>query len=154
MNFLNCLKIHYSYPVYYYIEAEGDKHQKEMVRFTNSDPAMIVALDAVVREGVQRCQNDKFRIALHIHNLHMADNVKDYWAKITDIPLNQFYKMYIKKSSLRYKGSILYNGTCKIIVNNKDLFRKIAGWKLGLLKNISKYPLLVVQWIEPETSNL
>ncbi len=113
--------------------AEGDKHQKEMVRFTNSDPAMIMLMMQWFRR-VCKVQNDKFRIALHIHNLHMADNVKDYWAKITDIPLNQFYKMYIKKSSLRYKRNILYNGTCKIIVNNKDLFRKIAGWKLGLLK--------------------
>ena len=60
--------------------AEGDKHQKEMVRFTKFRPCNDYAYDAVVQEGVQGA-NDKFRIALHIHNLHMADNVKDYWAK-------------------------------------------------------------------------
>ena len=113
--------------------AEGDKHQKEMVRFTNSDPAMIMLMMKWFRQ-ICKVPNHKFRIALHIHNLHISDNVKGYWAKITDIPVNQFYKIYIKKSSLRYKRNILYNGTCKIIVGNKDLFRKITGWKLGLLK--------------------
>ena len=28
---------------------------------------------------------------------------------------------------------LLYNGTCAIRTSNKDLFRKIKGWRLGIV---------------------
>ena len=74
----------------------------------------------------------KFRIALHIHNLHSRNDMIDYWSNITKIPKNQFNKLYIKKTSLKQRINILYNGTCAVVINNKYLFRKIKGWKLGL----------------------
>lgn len=113
--------------------AEGDKHRGERVKFTNSDPLMIALMMEWFRK-ICGVPEKKFRIALHIHDLHMSEDINQYWLKITHIPPKQFNKVYIKHSTLRQRRNILYNGTCGIVINNKDLFRRIVGWKLGLLK--------------------
>lgn len=64
--------------------------------------------------------------------LHSRKDILVYWSKITGISAKQFYKPYIKPTSLGQRKNVLYNGTCSIIVNDKSLFRKIKGWKLGL----------------------
>ena len=112
--------------------AEGDKNWREKVKFTNSDETMIILIMRWFRE-ICNVPEEKFRISLHIHDLHFNFNVKNYWAKITKVPKGQFHKTYVKKSALRQRRNVLYNGTCAITVNNKDLFRRIMGWKLGLL---------------------
>lgn len=131
--------------------AEGDKHKQERVKFTNSDEAMICLMMRWFRE-ICKVPESKFRIALHVHNLHFRNNVKRYWAKLTNVPQKQFQKTYIKKSSLRYRRNILYNGTCAIVVNDKNLFRRILGWRRGLLEYFG-LSLPVVQRIEQGTSN-
>lgn len=112
--------------------AEGDKNQAERVKFTNSDETTIILMMRWFRE-ICNVPEKKFRIALHLHNLHFRTDAKKYWSKLTGIPIKQFHKIFVKKSSLRQRKNILYNGTCAIVVNNKALFRKIVGWKLGLL---------------------
>ena len=118
--------------------AEGDKHKQEKVKFTNSDEKMVSLMMKWFRE-ICGVPEEKFRIALHIHNLHIAKNIKRYWSKITGVPEKQFQKIYIKQTTLRHRRNVLYNGTCAIVVNNKALFRRIFGWKLGLISyfNIS-----------------
>lgn len=112
--------------------AEGDKHMGERVKFTNSDERMISIMMRWFRE-VCHVPEKKFRIALHIHSLHIAADVKQHWVDITGVPKKQFQKIYIKETSLRYRKNILYNGTCAIVVCDKNLFRKISGWKLGMI---------------------
>lgn len=113
--------------------AEGDKHKGERVKFTNSDEKLITLMMHWFRE-ICLVPEEKFRIALHIHSLHSKPNIKKYWIKITGIPEKRFNKIYIKKTSLRQRRNILYQGTCAIVINNKDLFRRITGWKIGLVK--------------------
>lgn len=116
-------------PLYW---AEGDKNRSERVKFTNSDETMIILMMRWFRE-ICHVPEEKFRISLHVHDLHRSHNLKSYWAKVTNVPKKQFHKMYVKKSTLRQRRNILYNGTCAITVNDKNLFRKIMGWRLGLL---------------------
>lgn len=118
--------------------AEGDKNWRERVKFTNSDEAMIILMMRWFRE-ICNAPEEKFRISLHVHDLHCNPSVKNYWSKLTKVPKKQFHKIYIKKSTLHQRRNILYNGTCAININNRDLFRKIIGWKLGMLEyfNIS-----------------
>ena len=111
--------------------AEGDKNQAERVKFTNSDETTIVLMMKWFRE-ICDIPEEKFRIALHLHNLHFRIDAQNYWSKITGVPLKQFHRVFIKQSSLRQRRNVLYNGTCAIVINNKSLFRKIIGWKLGL----------------------
>lgn len=113
--------------------AEGAKNSMESVKFVNSDQNMIILMMKWLRE-ICKISEGKFRIHVHMHDLHSRNNINAYWSKITGVPLNQFYKPYIKHTSLGQRRNILYNGTCSIIVSDKNLFRKILGWKIGLQK--------------------
>lgn len=130
--------------------AEGDKHRGERVKFTNSDPAMIMFMMKWFRK-ICKVPEEKFRIALHVHNLYVLPNVASYWSEITNVPEKQFNKIYIKQSSLRQRRNVLYGGTCGVVICNKDLFRRIVGWRRGLLEYFDIPP--VAQRIERWTSN-
>ena len=114
--------------------AEGDKNILERVKFANSDPHLIAIMMRWYRE-VCLVKEDKFRIALHIHNLHSNKDVINYWGKITKVSIHQFYKLYVKKTTLKHRKNPLYNGTCSIVINSKDLFRRIMSWKSALFSN-------------------
>ncbi|MCP6719165.1 MAG: hypothetical protein KJI71_02945 [Patescibacteria group bacterium] len=117
--------------------AEGDKSERGYgVKFSNSDPAMIKLMMRWFRK-ICRIPEKKFRIALHIHELHYRKDIENYWSKITKIPLTQFHKTFIKPTSLKHRKNPLYNGTCAIRISDIDLLRKIKGWKMGFLGKIN-----------------
>ena len=63
--------------------AEGDKSKIiERVKFSNSDPVMIALMMEWFRK-ICRVPEKKFRICLHIHELHCRKNIKRYWCKIS-----------------------------------------------------------------------
>lgn len=130
--------------------AEGTKRSQEIVKLTNSDPEMIKLMMRWFRE-VCKVPEEKFRIALTIHTLHACSDMKRYWSDITKIPLKQFYKVQIKTTTFGAKRNPLYRGTCTITICDKDLFRRIEGWRRGILKAIKAKKVLiplVTQWIE------
>jgi len=112
--------------------AEGTK-RGEVVNFSNSDPKMISLMMRWFRE-LCVVPKEKFRIQIHAHSLHQTENIKDFWHNKTKVPLNQFHKIIIKKTSLGHRKNILYQGTCCIRVNDVKLFRRIMGWKIGVLE--------------------
>ena len=111
--------------------AEGAKNPVESVKFANSDEKMILLMMKWLRK-ICKIPEKKLKIHIHMHTLHCRKDIIEYWSKITQVPLRQFYKPYIKPTSLGQRKNILYNGTCSIIIHDKNLFRKIMGWKLGL----------------------
>lgn len=114
--------------------AEGDKSDIiEQVKFTNSDPILVKLM---MKWFLLICHipKEKIRINIHIHTLHCRKNIEEYWSKITNIPLTQFYKTQIKPTTLRQRRNHLYNGTCAITILSRELFRKIKGWKIGITK--------------------
>ena len=119
--------------------AEGDKHRAEKVKFTNSDETMIILMMKWFRE-ICNVPEDKFRVSLHVHDLHRNFNAKSYWSRLTGVSKKQFHKIYVKKSTLRQRRNVLYNGTCAVVVHNKELFRKIEGWKQGLVEYFNIRP--------------
>ena len=50
------------------------------------------------------------------------------------IPIPQFGKSYIKREGTGHRKNILYNGTIKIEVCDKNLLHKILGWIGGAIK--------------------
>ena len=117
--------------------AEGDKSEKEeVVKFSNSDPIMIRLMMEWFRK-ICKVPEEKFRITLHVHTLFCRKDIEKYWSRLTNIPLNQFYKTQIKPTSLRQRKNLLYNGTCAIRIENRDLFRRIKGWRLGFLEKLN-----------------
>jgi len=118
--------------------AEGDKSDlHEQVKFTNSDPNMINLIMRWFRE-ICKVPEKKFRVTLHIHNLHCRPKIENYWSNITGIPLSQFYKTQVKPTTLRYRRNPLYNGTCAVSISSKDFFRKIKGWKIAAIEKMTK----------------
>ena len=111
--------------------AEGAKNPVEAVKFANSDEKMILLIMKWFRK-VCKVPEKKFKIHIHMHSLHVRKDIIEYWSAITQVPSNQFYRPYIKPTSLGQRKNILYNGTCSIIIHDKNLFIKIMGWKLGL----------------------
>lgn len=116
--------------------AEGAK-TNDRVKFCNSDPEMISFMMSWFRK-ICNIEEKNFRICLHVHTLHMRSDIESYWSKVTGVPLTQFYKSQIKPTSLRQRKNILYNGTCTIYAGNVDLFRKMIGWKTGILEKLSQ----------------
>lgn len=117
--------------------AEGDKSdEREVVKFSNSDSRMIAFMMRWFRE-ICGVKENKFRIALHIHKLHCRPEIEKYWSKISHIHKNQFHKTQIKPTSLKHRRNKLYDGTCAIIINDRSLFRKIKGWKLGFIEKMN-----------------
>lgn len=112
--------------------AEGTKRGEEMVNFSNSDPNMIILMMKWFR-SICQVKEEKFRLQIHIHSMLPEQKIKEYWSKITNVPLAQFHKLIIKKTSLGHRKNILYKGTCCIRVCDKNLFRRIMGWKIGIL---------------------
>ena len=111
--------------------AEGSK-RGEQINFSNSDPRMIKFMMSWFRK-ICEVPEEKFRIKLYIHSLHCRKDIEKYWSELTNVPLSQFHKTFIKPTSLKHRKYPLYNGTCAIRISNKDLFRKIKGWRLGIL---------------------
>jgi len=83
----------------------------------------------------QKCQKC---LDITIHNLHSNKDVVKFWSKVTNISTLQFYKLYVKRTTLKRKKNPLYNGTCSIIINSKDLFRRITAWKRNLFEYFIK----------------
>ncbi len=112
--------------------AEGGKTQ-EFISLSNSDEYIIKSALKWLRDFCN-IPKTKIKAQLHIHSLHSRIDAEKYWSKLTDIPLTNFNKTYIKKTSLKHRKNILYNGTLIIRVHNSGLFRKFIGWKLGILE--------------------
>jgi len=134
--------LHFKNPLFlsglmlYWAEGEkGDIYEK--VHFCNSDPEMIKFMMRWFRT-ICKVSEDKFRIGLHIHSLHCRKNIEDYWSGLTNVQRSQFHKTYVKVTSLGYRKNLLYNGTCSIKIFDKDLFRKIKGWRLEFIKRMNK----------------
>lgn len=116
--------------------AEGDKStSQERVAFTNSDPKMIEFMMRWFRK-ICKVPEAKFRIALQIMVLHDKTEIEKFWSKITRVSLANFNKTIIKHTSIKGKRRPSYMGTCSIRISDKNLFRKIMGWKLGVLENL------------------
>lgn len=117
--------------------AEGDKSDvSEAVKITNSDPKMIKLIMRWFRE-ICNVPEKKFRIYLHIHALHCRPDIEKYWSQITGVPLSQFYKTQVKPTTLKHRRNPLYDGTCAVVICNKNLFRRIKGWKNGFLQHVN-----------------
>ncbi|MBU1000115.1 hypothetical protein KKE78_01800 [Patescibacteria group bacterium] len=119
--------------------AEGDKTQ-ERVGFTNSNQMMIQLMMKWFRE-ICEVPETKFRVTLSIMMLHDKKESERFWSRTTRVSLNQFNKTHIKPTLLKGKRNPSYMGTCRIVISDKNLFRKMLGWRLGILESLQLMPL-------------
>lgn len=109
--------------------AEGNK--KRSVGISNSDPELIRFIIRWFR-SVCGVSDERFKIYLNIHSGQDDRQIKEFWSSVIGIPVSQFGKSYIKKEGTGHRKNILYNGTIKIQVCNKNLLYKILGWIEGI----------------------
>lgn len=106
--------------------AEGTKVGNS-VDFTNSDPEMMRIAMLWLRK-VCKVPEEKFRIAIYYHNGQIENEIKEYWSKVTGVPLTQFTGSILKKEGTGQRKKVLYMGTCKVRVCDKDLLYRILAW--------------------------
>ncbi len=107
---------------------EGTKN-REMIEIANSDPRLIALMMRFFRE-ILEIPEDKFRCGLMLHPGLDEAEAKDFWSRLTGIPLLQFNKTYIKppKSSTGKMHNILYRGTVKIRISDVKKKQRIKGF--------------------------
>ena len=78
--------------------------------------------------------NTKFRIRIQCHDTDNVEEAKEYWSGVTDIPLVQFTKPYVRisPSSKKRMGALSPYGICNLRISDVSLLTKIKGWINGL----------------------
>ena len=117
--------------------AEGAKGHYEKVAFSNSDPELIRLMMRWFRE-ICHVEERHFRIFLYIHKFHIRKNVRNFWSKVTGVPIDKFWKEVIKPTIHSQRTNKLYEGTCRIDITRADLFRRIMGWEMGIIEYFAK----------------
>lgn len=114
--------------------AEGGKTDKN-VQFSNLDPKAIKFMVKWLKEFCKVPQ-EKFRGSLYLHDNLDEKKAKNFWTKLTDIPLRQFTKTYLVKNNPHRLRKVKHPyGVFRITVSNANLHRKIMGWISGVFKN-------------------
>lgn len=88
---------------------EGAKADSQ-VSFVNSDPKMIFSFLYLLRSSFN-LDETKFRVLVHIHEYHNNHQIKTFWSKVSNIPLTQFSKSYLKPHTAKtirpgFKGTV------------------------------------------------
>ena len=113
--------------------AEGAKGDKN-VSFTNTDPKAIKFIVGWLRNFCN-VPKMKFRASLYLHDNLNEKKAKQFWSKLTKIPLGQFRKSYIVRNNPNRLRKVRHiYGVLKITVSNANLHRKIMGWISGVFK--------------------
>lgn len=105
--------------------AEGSKTKTFAIGLTNTNPNMLI----LFIRWLQFFDVPKSKLKVHLH-LYSDMNIKkqiDFWSKTLDIPISQFRKPYIKKTTL---SSITYTngfgqGTCSVILENGPITAQV-----------------------------
>lgn len=102
--------------------------------FTNSNPQMIKIFLKFLRE-ICGVNEERLRVYLYAYSHHKLEELKTYWNKITEIPLYQFTKPYVRYDNPNLSQRKLPYGLIHIRYNDKRLLGTIKFWIDEYLKN-------------------
>jgi hypothetical protein len=97
--------------------AEGTKARGTEI--TNSDPNIIVFMTKWLKNFFD-ISPDNLVVQMHIHSGQNEGNMRQYWSRITAIPLDNFQKSFIKPEGSGHRKRKLYYGTIKIRVRGQN----------------------------------
>jgi len=128
--------------------AEGTKEKEYRpgsgVAFSNMDPRMII-LFLKWLDKICKIPKDMIGFEIMVHESHRerSAEIKQFWSKITGFPVDNFSKVYFKKSIIkktnRKNTGEKYHGVLKIHVRkSSDLVRRIASWSEAIFREILK----------------
>jgi len=105
---------------------EGTKCRQDGLSISNTDPSIIKFFIYWLNKSL-RIPKKKIRVMLHLYTDMDIKKEMQFWSEILKIPLSQFTRSYIKKTSsknINHKGSFGH-GTCSVRINNVPLAEKI-----------------------------
>ncbi|MBI4227519.1 MAG: hypothetical protein HY600_04495 [Candidatus Omnitrophica bacterium] len=98
------------------------------VDFTNSNPVMIQLFLRFLRQ-VCGVAEPRLRVYLYHHgNPDVVEASKRFWSRLTDIPLAQFSRPYIRRGNVHRSGRIMPHGLAHIRYCDKRLLQLIQRW--------------------------
>lgn len=114
--------------------AEGGKYTDSYVNFINSDPLMMKTFLKLLRTSF-KIDEHKLRALIHLHEYHVPEVERIYWSQITEIPLTQFSKNYLKPNT---KNRIRedYRGTIRISYYDHKIALELRALYNMLAKNL------------------
>ena len=119
---------------------EGNLKNKNSVRFSNSDPA-IIKIFVKFLKVICGVPEEKIKISLIVYPDISAQNAKDYWSKFLNLPLGQFTKTTVLKDRQNHSSKKHSEfGTVTVYVHNTKL--------LGIVKNWAEEFAQVAQLVE------
>lgn len=104
---------------------EGDNKIKNPLRLTNTTPAIISLYTKFLNQTLKISIKD-LRVALILYKDLNEEQCKNFWSKITSIPLSQFYKTQFIKG--HHPTKRLTQGICMIILNKRMMKEKVLTW--------------------------
>jgi hypothetical protein len=106
--------------------AEGSKQGS--LQLSNSDPGLLLFFINWSSKYFGLTL-DRFTLALHLHDGQNESERKDFWSRITRIPVTQFRKTWIKPEGTGHRKNVLYNGTARVRVSRSGaLLHRVLGW--------------------------
>lgn len=95
------------------------------IKFGNSDPVIIGLFLTLLRQ-CYRVNEKKFRCTLQSRANQDIKRLNQFWSKVTNIPLNQFYKARIDPRTIgKMTKKLEYKGVCKIDYFSADIFNEL-----------------------------
>lgn len=105
---------------------EGTKSGNSVV-FTNSDPDMVILFLRFLRV-ICGIDEGRLRLLLHLYSDQNEEDMKLFWSKATNIPLDQFSKTYIHEKKKGVYKKISKYGTISLRYSDKELLKTINNW--------------------------
>ena len=112
---------------------EGEKINKGRVSVINSDENMMRIVSLFYR-NILRISDNKLRAALFLYEDMNENLLKQYWSKITHIPLHQFIKTQFLHSRSTLTKRKVSHGMCTVYFSDTKTNIKIKEW-IRLLSN-------------------
>ncbi len=106
----------------YWCEGSKPKTMSQLT-FTNSDPALTAVYLHSLRQAFS-VDETKFRVQLHLHEYHNADQQTQFWSKLTSIPVKQFNRPYLKPHTGK-RQRIDYPGCASIRYHDAKIAKSI-----------------------------
>lgn len=107
---------------------EGSQWQGEkIVDFANSKPEMVKVFLAFLRR-VCGIDEKKLRVYLYAYSDQDIKKITNFWSKLTNIPLNQFSKPYIREDYRLEKSGKMPYGLIHVRYYDKKLLLLILDW--------------------------
>jgi hypothetical protein len=110
--------------------AEGSRN-RNVVRFTNSDPAMIGLFASFLR-GSFSLTDERFRLWCNLHADHASRirDVEDHWLAVARLPRTCLTRSTVNAyspHSKRKRTNMLPFGTCRLSVGSTEIVQTLYG---------------------------